>query len=303
MVDVRQVTLTYRRFVGKAKPAVTDLTLQVQPGEIHALVGPNGAGKTTLLRAMVGLLRPASGSVRVMGKDPAAARAAIMVASGILLDGTRPLPPRWTALELLRFTGTLHGMPANLVTTRSWEMLERFGLADVGHHLINRFSRGMRQRLAIAATLLNDPDLLFLDEPTLGLDTGWDKELQGLLLAMRARGKAIMITTHEMDLVERIADQVTILHQGRLMAHGTCEHVALMLGAKRQVHVTLDEVPDSIRELEGALVEGNTVHAPVDPLILGQICDEVVAHRGRILSIQSDVGLEQVIARMRGEQG
>ena len=210
--------------------AVRDLTLEVRPGEVYALLGPNGAGKTTALRCLATLLKPSSGSASVCGvdvtKDPLGARARIA-----FLSSSMGLYQRLSARELIAYFGRLQGLEGELLERRVDEMVELFGLQDFSERLCGKLSTGQRQRVSLARALVHDPPVLILDEPTLGLDVLSGKTIHDFIERERTRGKTILLSTHQMEEVELLADRVGILRKGSLVAEGTPSEVVQALGA------------------------------------------------------------------------
>jgi ABC-2 type transport system ATP-binding protein len=204
--------------------AVDDLHFEVARGEIFGLLGPNGAGKSTTLETIEGLKRPDSGTIRVLGRDPATERRAAREELGVMLQSTQ-LPPRLRVGEAVRLFAAFHAHPRPAA-----EVLEQVGLGDRGAVAFHALSGGERQRLALALALIHDPTLLLLDEPTAGLDPRARRGLHELLLQLKARGKAILLTTHYIEEAEHLCDRVLILHHGRLRA---CGPPADLIGARR----------------------------------------------------------------------
>jgi len=207
---VRAKGLT-RRF--DARIAVSNVDLDVRPGEFVALFGPNGAGKTTLLRLLCGLLRPTSGKISILGSDlaedpaPAKRRLAFLGHSSFLYPGL-------TARENLRFYARLYGIPS--AARRIDELLARVGLAERADDLVRAFSRGMLQRASIARTLLHDPEIVFLDEPFTGLDQEAGRTLFELLTELRTRGRSVILVTHDLGEGLEKASRVIVLSRGRI---------------------------------------------------------------------------------------
>lgn len=204
--------------------AVDDLDLSVAPGQILGLLGPNGAGKTTTLKMMTGLLKPTAGCVLVGGHDiqvrPLAARRLIgYVAEEPHLYG------KLTPLEFLRFSGELYGVDPALLPGRIDRLLSLFDLTARGRTLIEGLSHGMRQKTALAGALVHEPPLLFLDEPTIGLDPRGARVLKEVLRRLADRGVAVVLSTHILEIAERLCDRVAILSRGRLAALGTIEEL------------------------------------------------------------------------------
>jgi ABC-2 type transport system ATP-binding protein len=200
--------------------AVDGLSLEVLPGEIVGFLGPNGAGKTTTLRVCAGLLAPHAGRVSiagvVLGDAPLAARARF----GLVPDEPF-LYERLTPGEFLEFVAALYDVPPALAAHRAGELLERFELSGAAGELLETCSRGMRQKVSIAAALLHDPPLALLDEPLTGLDPHAVRALKDLLRERAARGLGVLVSTHLLEVAERLCDRVVIIHRGKKRAEGT----------------------------------------------------------------------------------
>ena len=212
---IRGLVRRYGRFL-----AVDGLDLEVQPGEILGFLGPNGAGKTTTLRCCAGLLRPDRGEILVAGASLAHRPRAARAAMGFVPD--RPfLYERLSAREMLDLIGALYDVPPATARLRAGELIERLDLAGAADDLIESYSQGMRQKVAVAAAVLHDPPLLMLDEPLIGLDPRAARVLKDLLRERAAAGHGVLVSTHLLDVAERLCDRVTILHHGRRLAEGT----------------------------------------------------------------------------------
>ncbi|MFZ3005971.1 MAG: ABC transporter ATP-binding protein [Phenylobacterium sp.] len=210
-------------------PAVDDLNLTVRSGELYALLGPNGAGKTTTLRMVAGLLKPDTGSIRVFGvdalADPMAAKRLIAWAPDepMLYD-------RLTPLEYLEFVAGLWGVEARTARARSEELLRMLGLWDERGRRCEGFSRGMKQKTALAGALIHDPKLLILDEPLTGLDAGAARQVKDLLTARTKAGATVILTTHILEVAERMADRIGIIQHGRLLTEGRLDELRAQAG-------------------------------------------------------------------------
>lgn len=199
--------------------ALSELTLEVPPGVVFALVGPNGAGKTTAIGLLTGLLAPTSGSASVFGVDVAADPVEAKRRIGFVPD--RPwLWPRWTPRETLRFVGAVFGAKGAALEERVGAELATFGLGDAADRTNETLSHGTRQKVALAQAFLHDPALLVLDEPMVGLDPLAQKGLVERLKERTARGAAVLLTTHHLALAEEVADDAGVLVKGRLVARG-----------------------------------------------------------------------------------
>jgi ABC-2 type transport system ATP-binding protein len=202
--------------------ALEGLTITVGRGEIYGLIGPNGAGKTTTIKLMVGLLKPTTGQVFIngisMATDPLAAKGNI----GYIPDEPF-LYERLSPSELLDFKGSLFNMTQADIDGRKWQLLETVGMIDHAHELIEGFSLGMKQRIAIAAALLPSPDVIVVDEPLVGLDPRGMKRVKEIFLELARAGKSVFISTHMLNVVEEIAHRVGVLDGGRLVAEGSID--------------------------------------------------------------------------------
>jgi ABC-2 type transport system ATP-binding protein len=199
-------------------PAVRALTLRAAPGQVIGLLGPNGSGKSTTVKMLVGLLRPSRGVVRWRGEDIHQQLREYQQAFGYVPEEPR-LYNYLTATEYLELVGGLRGIARDTLAARIARYLELFGLAGEQHVPISAFSKGMRQKVLLSAALLHDPELIVLDEPCSGLDVASTLILRRLVSALARRGKTIIYSSHVMDMVEKVCDDVLILHKGNVVAH------------------------------------------------------------------------------------
>lgn len=235
MSSVIEVENLVRQFKGPdATPltAVAGVDLTVEEGEIYGFLGPNGAGKTTLVRMLVTLLRPTSGTARIAGhdinRDPAAVRAAI----GVTLQEAA-LDPLMTGFELLRLQATLHGMRRAEADAKADQLLERVDLVRARDARLGTYSGGMRRRLDLAMSLIHDPGVLFLDEPTTGLDPISRKVLWDEVRALNKAGTTVFLTTQYLEEADTLADRVGIINEGRIVAEDTPAALKAAAGTNR----------------------------------------------------------------------
>jgi ABC-2 type transport system ATP-binding protein len=210
--------------------AVDNLDLDVGAGEIYALLGPNGAGKTTTLRMVTGLLTPDAGSIHIAGIDARADPAGAKRLTAWLPDEPL-LYDRLTPLEYLEFVAGLWRVPGDLARTRAEALLTELGLWPHRSELCESFSRGMKQKTALAGALLHDPQLLILDEPLSGLDAAASRQVKDLLRARVATGRTVILTTHVLEVAERLADRIGIITRGRMVAEGSFSELRDHAGA------------------------------------------------------------------------
>ena len=206
------------------KIAVDRVTFEVSAGEVFGFLGPNGAGKTTTIKMIVGLLQPTSGSVSVAGFDLEEQSLQAKAVCGYLPD-TPNLYPKLSGRELLRFVGDLYEIDQAQVNRRSQELLKLFELADVADDPIDTYSHGMQQKTALASALLHDPQVLVMDEPTVGLDPRSARIIKDILRQLAERGAAVFLSTHILEIAERMCDRIGIINEGQLIAVGTMQEL------------------------------------------------------------------------------
>lgn len=209
--------------------AVDDMTFTVESGEVFGLLGPNGAGKTTTVRLLNGILLPSAGVARVFGLDPVSQGEAIRRKTGVLTE-TPALYERLSARENLSFFGVLHEIPDSELNQRVNKMLDFFELSSRGEDKVETFSKGMKQRLALARALIHKPPLLFLDEPTSGLDPEAAQQVNDMIADLsRANGQTVVLATHNLLEAQRLCDRVAILNKGKILAMGSLKELASKL--------------------------------------------------------------------------
>jgi ABC-2 type transport system ATP-binding protein len=226
-IQIHNLTRVYATTTGifkkskKEIQALHQISLEVQPGELFGLLGPNGAGKTTLTRILATALLPTAGEAKVLGFDVVKDAKQIRPRIGIVFGGDRGLYWRLSGYDNLDYFATLYNLPTEISKKRIPQMLELVGLADRADERVEGYSRGMKQRLHIARSLLHDPELLFLDEPTIGLDPVAAREQRKVIHNLKHAGKAIFLTSHYMFEVDELCDRVAILKQGSILVSDT----------------------------------------------------------------------------------
>jgi ABC-2 type transport system ATP-binding protein len=246
VLEVYHLQKTYRQG-GKQVQAVVDVSLTLAAGEILAFLGPNGAGKTTTIKIIAGLIRPDAGSVRILGRDPHAEPGALAQV-GAVLEGNRNLYWRLTPLQNLEYFGVLRGLSPKTARQRGLELLETLGLGEKGEVAVQTLSRGMQQKVAIAVALLHQPALLLLDEPTLGLDVEAAQAVKSLIRQIAASGRAILLTTHQLDVAEALSDQVAVIERGTILVQApTQELIRQFASAAGTYRIELEQELDPSR--------------------------------------------------------
>jgi len=239
-IEIQNVT---KRFGQKI--AVHDLTLSVAPGELFAFLGPNGAGKTTTIKMIAGLLTPDAGGVRVcghpMGRDGRAAKAQLSY-----VPDQPFLYDKLTGREFIDFVGQMYGLARPEIEARRSVLARRLAMNGFLDQLTETYSHGMKQKTALAAALLHEPKVLVIDEPMVGLDPRTVRTVKDLFGELKARGTAVFMSTHTLEVAEAIADRIGIIHHGRLIAHGTLAEIraeAARTGTLEEIFLALTADP------------------------------------------------------------
>lgn len=250
-VDVQGLTRRYTKTQrGPEVTALDGVTVQVAQGEVHGLLGPNGAGKTTLVKIISTILLPSSGTVRVLGYDIESEQKKIRELVGVVFGGDRGLYPRISARRNMHFWGSLYGLRGRELAQRSSGLLERMGIADHADKLVETFSRGMKQRLHLARGLVHGPQLLFLDEPTAGMDPVAALEFRELIRELQTEGRTILLATHDMAEAQALCQSVTLIDHGRVLLSDRTNIAVRALGARECVDFDLPDgaVVSQLRE-------------------------------------------------------
>ncbi len=247
--------------------AVDHVSFEVQQGEILGFLGPNGAGKTTAVKVLTGQLRPKEGSAKVLGYDMATDSKKAAAKIGVCFED-KNLYPRMTAEDNLKFFGKLFGVKVDAEA-----LLRRVDLAGRGEDRVENYSKGMKQRLMMARSLVNSPDVLFLDEPTDGLDPVSSENIRRIIHEEKERGASVLLTTHDMMEADKLSDRVAFLNEGKIVALDTPENLKLQYGKRslkirpkgrkegEEVEILLD-TPDAPEKIKNIVEEGNfdTIH-------------------------------------------
>lgn len=226
--------------------AVNDVTFSVAPGQFFGFLGPNGAGKSTTIKMLTGLLEPTAGSIQILGQPFNSGALELKRQIGVVPEGMALLG-RLTAPEYLNFVGRMYGLDHATAARRTEELLDFMQLSGDSRKLVTDFSHGMQKKLALAAAVIHGPKVLFLDEPFEGVDAIAAGMLKTMLQGMIQRGATIFLTTHVLEIVERLCSHVAIIHQGRLVANGALEELragvaSSLPGAEGDQRLTLEEI-------------------------------------------------------------
>ena len=253
----------YGRVAGGRREAVSDVSISVSRGAIHALLGPNGAGKTTTLKMLLGLVKPTSGRFEILGIPASSSGARARLG---FLPEQPYFPPQLTAAEAMRLYGRLSGVDKSSITSQTAELLDKVGLEGRQKTLLSKFSRGMLQRLGLAQALLGSPEVLVLDEPASGLDPVGQRDIRNLMLELRDGGATILLSSHQLSEVETVSDEVTILNRGLVAARGHIDDLLNVAGETSIAARGTGALPDGVRELvrDVAVLGANTVFSVSD---------------------------------------
>jgi len=248
--------------------AVDSVNLTVEAGQFYGFLGPNGAGKSTTIKMLTGLLAPTSGSIHILGQDLTANSAELKRQIGVVPEGMA-LFGRLTASEYLRFVGRMYGLDEATSRQRTEELLDFMSLADEQKKLITDFSHGMQKKLALAAAVIHGPRVLFLDEPFEGVDAIAAGTLKSMLQRMIARGATIFLTSHVLEIVERLCTHIGIIHRGQLVAQGSIEELRAGIRRTAPAQISSEDAQPANLTLEqifldviGTDRDGNLAVAP-----------------------------------------
>ncbi|HEY6016093.1 MAG TPA: ABC transporter ATP-binding protein [Gaiellaceae bacterium] len=285
VIEVQGLRRTYKTTTGvlRRRPleveAVRGIDFEVADGELFGLLGPNGAGKTTTIKMLITLLLPTAGSARVLGLDVVADARALRGKVGYVFGGERGLYERLSALDNLRYFAELYGVSGRAQKLRIAEVLELVGLTGREHERVEGYSRGMRQRLHIARGIIHDPPVVFLDEPTIGVDPVGARDLRSTISGLVQAGKTVLLTTHYMFEADTLCDRIAVIAHGRIVGAGTPRELKGHVSDRTVVEVEafgVDE--DTVRRLRA--IEGVTAVSIED------------RDQAQVLTIQSPRGLE-----------
>ena len=276
-VEVSDLTKIYRAGLKKNRvTALKNFSLNVSSGNIFGLLGPNGAGKTTLIKILLGITFPTDGNARILGES--IYNFEIKKRVGYLPENHR-FPPYFTADQLLKFVAEITGYESKNINTRIDELLDLVKMHRWKKTKIKKYSKGMMQRIGLAQSLINDPDLIFLDEPTDGVDPIGRKEIRDILSELKSQGKTIFVNSHLLSEVELISDRVAILNKGELITEGTVEDITTnkeLYKISFDSSIPSDLMDNSLKEYSLRNVENNSYTVKVNDISsLNKFIDEV----------------------------
>jgi ABC-2 type transport system ATP-binding protein len=310
-IEVEEMTRVYepRRGSDKRIVALDGISLTIPIGEIHGLLGPNGAGKTTLVKILTTVLLPTSGRASVMGHDVVEDTHAVRPIIGIVFGGERGLYWRLTGRQNLQYWGALYKLRPTAAKARSTELLERVGLADHADQRVEGYSRGMKQRLHLARGLMGNGTVLFLDEPTTGMDPVAAREFRRLVVELRGEGRTVLLATHDMIEAETVCERVTLIDHGSIIAAESPRALSQMLSRFQRIDVEggSEALLKEIGGLNGVTgitpVDGTGVRIVVSEEGVGQVVLQRLVAAG-VTSVRTSLpSLEEVYLELIGERG
>jgi ABC-2 type transport system ATP-binding protein len=278
VIEADNLRRTYKTSTGVIRrrslevEAVRGVSFAVEEGELFGLLGPNGAGKTTTIKMLITLLLPTSGAARVLGHDVVKDAREVRRRIGYVFGGDRGLYERLPALDNLRYFSELYGVPPREQKRRIEELLELVGLKGRERERVEGYSRGMRQRLHIARGLLHDPEVVFLDEPTIGVDPVGARELRATIGSLVEAGKTVLLTTHYMFEADSLCDRIAVIAKGEIVAAGTPQELKDRVAEGRVVEVEVYGVPEEtverVRRLDGVTAVAVEEHEQAQLLVV-----------------------------------
>jgi ABC-2 type transport system ATP-binding protein len=308
-VEVRELRRVFTPRKRDPVVALEGVSLTIPAGEVHGMLGPNGAGKTTLVKILSTVLLPTSGTALVLGHDVVSETRAVRPLIGIVFGGERGLYTRLSARQNLEYWGALYRLSGSDINQRSQALLERVGLTERADQRVEEFSRGMKQRLHLARGLMGDAKVLFLDEPTTGMDPIAGREFRSLIAELKDEGRTILLTTHDMVEAESVCDRVTLIDRGRLLATETPRTLGRLISRFQRIDVT--GADDALLAEIAALPGVSSATAQADGSTRIEVSEEgateVVLRRlveGGVTDLQTSLpSLEEVYVQTIGERG
>ena len=291
-IEARQLRKTYTTTRGifrrerVERAALRGVDLKIAPGELFGLLGPNGAGKTTMVKIFTTLLLPSSGSALVLGLDAVKEQWALRKRIGFVFGGERGLYWRLSGIDNLRYFADLYRIPPDVSRRRISELLERLDLSGRERDRVELYSRGMKQRLHLARGLLNDPEVLFLDEPTIGLDPVGARELRVIVRELADAGKTVFLTTHYMFEADAICDRIAVIRDGAIVAEGTPSSIKTVV--RDQGIVEFEVVGMPVERLAGLRRLPGVTSVAISEHELAQV---VTAHCARPAEVMTQLGV------------
>jgi ABC-2 type transport system ATP-binding protein len=307
-VEVREVR---RVFTPKKRDPVVALggvSLTIPSGEVHGLLGPNGAGKTTLVKILSTVLLPTSGEARVFGHDVVASAASVRPLIGIVFGGERGLYWRLSGRQNLEYWGALYKLSRTEIRGRTDQLLQRVGLTERADERVETYSRGMKQRLHLARGLIGDARVLFLDEPTTGMDPLAAREFRALIAELRGEGRTILLATHDMAEAEALCDRVTLIDRGAILATESPRTLGRVISRFQRIDV---EGADDTLLARVAGLNGVARVTPADIGVRIEVAEEGVTAQvlkllvdGGVTAVRTSVpSLEEVYVHLIGDRG
>jgi ABC-2 type transport system ATP-binding protein len=308
-VDVQAIRRVFTPRKREPVTALAGVSLAIPVGEVHGLLGPNGAGKTTLVKILSTVLLPTDGRALVCGHDVVTETKSVRPLIGIVFGGERGLYTRLSARKNLEYWGALYRLSGAEIKSRSAALLERVGLTDRADQRVEEFSRGMKQRLHLARGLMGDARVLFLDEPTTGMDPLAAREFRTLIGELKGEARTILLTTHDMVEAEAVCDRVTLIDRGRILATETPRSLGSLISRFQRIDVegapadVLAAVEVTTGVSSVSMLDDGTIRIEVTEEGATQVVLKLLVDAG-VTSVKTSLpGLEEVYVQMIGERG
>ncbi|WP_250858743.1 ABC transporter ATP-binding protein [Oceanirhabdus seepicola] len=317
----KEFTSKKKKLFKKAKVekfvAVDGVSFNIKKGEIFGLLGPNGAGKTTTIKMITGILRPSDGYVHVNGIDVDKEQIKALQNIGTVLAGDRSVYWKLTARENLEYFAALYGMGKKKAKERADKVLKRLGLEEKADIVVEKFSTGMKQKVALGKALIADAPVLLLDEPTLGLDPQAAINLREIIMELKEEGRTVLLTTHYMEEADLLSDRIAIIDNGKIIALDTPENLKKSIGQVKKINIDVDkeckELIDEIKgieDIENVIGKFNEeenkfqliIHHVDGQVIIQKILDKIHSNKCKVLSVNvKEPSLEDVFIDLTGK--
>jgi ABC-2 type transport system ATP-binding protein len=306
-------------FRKKAVTALEDVNIKIRKGELFGILGPNGAGKTTLIKVLCTLILPTCGTAYVSGYDIVKEEEKVKAAIGLVTGEERSFYWRLTGRQNLIFFASLHKLSSSEVQSRVNDVLNFVALKEKADDKFHSYSTGMKQRMAIARGLLNEPEILFMDEPTKSLDPGAAQKLRAFIKErlVKEQRKTVFLSTHHLDEAEQLCDRIAVINNGRIKACGALSELRDMIGKRERYVIKVknlsNRVPGKLSDLDGIIASSTHLHADVVTLelqlsdsetVLPQIIELIVGTGGKIHACNSkELVIDEIFAQLMKDSG
>ncbi len=299
LVETIDLQVSYKPFFAQATTVLHGINFHLNEGEIIGLIGHNGAGKTTFLRSVLGMMIPERGTVKVLGLDPVRNRNIIMNKMGVILDGQRDLPARWTVWEVLHYASIIYSVASSDAQKRISYCVDTFGLSKYKNSVITTLSRGTKQKVILALAMIHNPKILIFDEPFIGIDQTTSENFQILISELvTSVGLSAIFTSHQLGFIEKLSNRIVIISQGKIIADENLEILVKKIG-QQAIKITFENINEAAfvgLETHGIYLDSlaNSIIAQADVSTLFKVFEVAKKYQLTLRNLNERVGIDEV---------